>query len=462
MAHDTDAQGNYIRLYTTTINGVRYGIGFAEIAKCLGRTTQDIGQLAGDVNASGVRVGCINMAAKFKPVRKGNMWFTQGDWWMGDDGKCGLDITVYDDLEDFVEDMIAACKSGGVIDYTSHPLPWTYNPPRGGDAPGDIEPYRDIQDFHRYNKNAVFTKPRLQTDKKISIDTGGTIDDNNLYTIDFPDSVTYADGNTLASEGLGLDDIRPTGTTGSELSNVAPLSDYYLGIIFVDCDNTSSWVVGTAEDALGDFVSGWVGMTVEHATQLSAAVANKEIAMIPFLSSEVVTDFNSETLDGVSGAFMSSYGTSPTKAWVHRFGMVDLAITLNNKSWSGSNTGGDLLGTIDIEVCSGPNHTNNFTLSSVDVGIQRLKNGSWVDVSGVGFTASSVTMYYGADEPATGSIVLNRNGQGTNVIHMDDTDTEFVWGGTYRLTLYVGHSNPTEINPDTPSVVYSDSFVIGS
>ena len=92
MAHDTDQQGNYIRLYTTTIGGVKYGITFAEIAKCLGRTYQDIGQLAGDVNASGVRVGSINMAAKYKPVQKDNMWVTKGEWWRGDDGMCGIAI----------------------------------------------------------------------------------------------------------------------------------------------------------------------------------------------------------------------------------------------------------------------------------------------------------------------------------------------------------------------------------
>ena len=48
----------------------------------------------------------------------------------------------------------------------------------------------------------------------------------------------------------------------------------------------------------------------------------------------------------------------------------------------------------------------------------------------------------------------------TNNIHMDDTDPEFVYGGTYRLSLYVNHSNPTELNPNTPAVVYSNSFII--
>lgn len=447
MAHNTD----FSRIYVTANDG----LSIWEVARALGRNVLDLGQLAGDVrysNNAWVRANAINMAAKFKPVRKANMWRGQGSWWLADDGKCGLGITVYDDLEDFVLAMINACKSGGVINYDAKPLPWGYNPPRGTDAPGDVEPFR-LLDFNRYNKNAAFTKPRLQTDKEFSINGSGEIVDNNLYTIDFPDAVTYPDGNTLASESLGLSDIKPNGTTGS------PLADFFFGIILVDCGNLSSWVVGTDADTLADFVSGWVGFTISSASQLSGSVANKEIALIPFLSSEEVQDFNSGSLDSVSGVFLSCYGIGPTKAWIHRFGYVDLEVRLTNKSWSGTSTAGDLLGTIDIEVISGVMGTSNITLSNVQVGIQRLKNGSWVDVSGVGFTASSVVLSPDTDTYPYGSITLQVNGNPNN-IHLDDTDPEFVYGGTYRLTLYVNHPNPSELNPNTPAVVYSNSFII--
>ena len=240
---------------------------------------------------SWVRVGATNKAAKFKAVRKENTWGGKGDWWMAD-GKCGLGIQVYDDLADFVDAIITACKSGTAIDFNAAPLPWIYNPPRGDDAPGDIEPFR-VLDFDHYNRNAVFTKPRLQTDKELTIDNAGDIDDNNLYTVDFPGDVTYPDGRTLASESLGLGDIRPTGSD-------APLSSYYFGIILVDCGNLSSWVVGTDDTSLGNFISGWTGMTIEGARQLSGAVANKEIAMIPFLSSVEVHGFWSDKGLGTS------------------------------------------------------------------------------------------------------------------------------------------------------------------
>lgn len=450
MAHNSD----YSRIYALPDNGLTW----TEVARALGRSVEDEGQLAGDMrwdqdSQSWVRVGATNKAAKFKAVRKENTWGGKGDWWIAD-GKCGLGIQVYDDLADFVDAIITACKSGTAIDFNAAPLPWIYNPPRGDDAPGDIEPFR-VLDFDHYNRNAVFTKPRLQTDKELTIDNAGDIDDNNLYTVDFPGDVTYPDGRTLASESLGLGDIRPTGVSGSD----APLSSYYFGIILVDCGNLSSWVVGTDDTSLGNFISGWTGMTIEGARQLSGAVANKEIAMIPFLSSVEVHGFNSESLDTITGAFLSSYGLGPTRAWVHRFGYVDLEIRLTGKSWSGSTTAGDLLGDIDIEVISGAMGTDDITLTNAQVGIQRLKNGTWVDVDGVGFTAASVVLSPDTDTYPYGTIVLQRSGY-TNNIHMDDTDPEFVYGGTYRLTLYVNHSNPTELNPNTPAVVYSNSFII--
>lgn len=63
MAHNE----GYTKVFVDTTNHI--GLGVHEVARCLGRTTLDVGQLCGDVNASGVRVNAINIWSARKPVR---------------------------------------------------------------------------------------------------------------------------------------------------------------------------------------------------------------------------------------------------------------------------------------------------------------------------------------------------------------------------------------------------------
>ena len=126
------------RLYVDYANG--YGISLIDVANCLRDFRRDKN---GNIDLGMMCTSPkINMWAKYKPVRF--YWNLEGDkpfeWWKGDDGWCGLDIS-----------QAKISNDTNVADIASHYTSdnkngWNYAAPRGGDA----EMFR-LDDFENYN-----------------------------------------------------------------------------------------------------------------------------------------------------------------------------------------------------------------------------------------------------------------------------------------------------------------------
>ena len=118
-----------------------------DVKSVLGTNTLDVGSLC-------TKVTLINKFAKYKPVRLQNVidttvingvaqlnndktWKSTTNWWRGDDGKCGIDVNVYDTEYKLTQGFESE---------------WGYLVPRGGSVT-PIEPYRLI-DFNQYNHKA--------------------------------------------------------------------------------------------------------------------------------------------------------------------------------------------------------------------------------------------------------------------------------------------------------------------
>ena len=112
-----------------------------DISKRTRRASDDLGVLCGDNPM-------INKFAKYKPVRYAEKntkpqlnadmtWKDSANFWRGNDGKCGLDVTVYQREYDLTQGFESD---------------WKYLPPRG-DGITPAEPYRII-DFNQYNHDA--------------------------------------------------------------------------------------------------------------------------------------------------------------------------------------------------------------------------------------------------------------------------------------------------------------------
>ena len=125
-------------LYVDYANG--YGISLIDVANCLRDYRRDKN---GNIDLGMMCTSPkINMWAKYKPVRF--YWNLEGDkpseWWKGDDGWCGLDIS-----------QAKISNDTNVADIASHYTSdnkngWNYAAPRGGDA----EMFR-LDDFENYN-----------------------------------------------------------------------------------------------------------------------------------------------------------------------------------------------------------------------------------------------------------------------------------------------------------------------
>lgn len=126
---------------------ITYPVGVGEVCNVLVTNHADVGWVC-------TRDTLINKFAKYKPVRLQNVidttvingvaqlnndktWKSTAKWWRGDDGRCGLSISVYDTeyklTQGFTND-------------------WAYLPPRGSSVTPN-EPYRLI-DFNQYNHTA--------------------------------------------------------------------------------------------------------------------------------------------------------------------------------------------------------------------------------------------------------------------------------------------------------------------
>ena len=111
----------------------------ADVSYVTRRGSNDVGTLCGNNPM-------INKWAKYKPVILANVidttgqlnsnktWKSTATWWRGTDGKCGLNVAVYNREYDLTQGFESD---------------WGYNPPTGGLA----APYRLI-DFNYYNHNA--------------------------------------------------------------------------------------------------------------------------------------------------------------------------------------------------------------------------------------------------------------------------------------------------------------------
>lgn len=127
---------------------IYYPVNTWDVAKVTRKGSGDVGTLCGSNQM-------INKFAKYKPVRLQNVidstvingvqqlntstkqWLSTANWWRGDDGKCGLNINVYDTEYKLTQGFESD---------------WGYLPPRGNSVTPK-EPYRLI-DFNYYNHKA--------------------------------------------------------------------------------------------------------------------------------------------------------------------------------------------------------------------------------------------------------------------------------------------------------------------
>lgn len=127
---------------------IYYPVNTWDVAKVTRKGSGDVGTLCGSNQM-------INKFAKYKPVRLQNVidstvingvqqlntstkqWLSTANWWRGDDGKCGLNVNVYDTEYKLTQGFESD---------------WGYLPPRGNSVTPK-EPYRLI-DFNYYNHNA--------------------------------------------------------------------------------------------------------------------------------------------------------------------------------------------------------------------------------------------------------------------------------------------------------------------
>jgi len=127
---------------------IYYPVNTWDVAKVTRKGSGDVGTLCGANQM-------INKFAKYKPVRLQNVidstvingvqqlntstkqWLSTANWWRGDDGKCGLNINVYDTEYKLTQGFESD---------------WGYLPPRGNSVTPK-EPYRLI-DFNYYNHSA--------------------------------------------------------------------------------------------------------------------------------------------------------------------------------------------------------------------------------------------------------------------------------------------------------------------
>ena len=375
------------RIYVDTSTDPPTGVTTADIAAVLVRSTLDLGQLCGDVqwddNANAwVRVNAINKFAKYKPVRKENMLDQAGNWWMADDGQCGLAINVYEELVDI------AAKAR-----TQHSdLLWAYNPPRGAAVTSGanihgFEPYR-LLDFNNYISNAEFPMPELFPDAEVTIVSHNATQGTAFHV----PTVAQA----IAQYSLGYNDVKPTGTTDDALG------EYYFGAILVNIDEPTKWCGVTSTTKLkNESTQGWNGWTIYGLDSCtSAAQAYSQFRAIPMFSSVVIDQaYNQGTQTTLNGNFISADSIVGEMIYVHISGKYDLAIS-QSCIWRSSDP--FVRGPLTIEVTTGP--VQNVTLTNVQVNVVE-KNDHTVVINGQNF--GTVQLAIGtSEERASGAVTV--------------------------------------------------------
>lgn len=131
MAHNTD----FSHIYATANDG----LSIWEVARALGRSVQDLGQLCGDIDSQGASVGVINRYSRRKPVRSPKLAaLTDADLKAANFGLGVSSVFANSPL-----DALAASQNYGGT--------WPYQPPRGGIG---VEPFR-LLDFDHYHHQAI-------------------------------------------------------------------------------------------------------------------------------------------------------------------------------------------------------------------------------------------------------------------------------------------------------------------
>ena len=126
MSHNSE------RIYTETVQGVKYGVSIADIKAVLGSSRNDIGGL--------ITYGDINAFSKKKPVIYASLNpYSNTNWWKATNGNCGL--TPYSAQNP---------RSIAQITNVRTMCGWTYTRPNGTLS---TQPFRFL-DFDGYYKNA--------------------------------------------------------------------------------------------------------------------------------------------------------------------------------------------------------------------------------------------------------------------------------------------------------------------
>ena len=390
------------------------GIDFAsDVALVLGRSTTDCGRLCGDTTdpGSGDPGGKINKAAKYKPVIIENAISTDGisNWYRGDDGKCGLGITVYSELADIVDAILESPTA----------LKWSYRPPTGGMA----APYR-ITDFNYYYHIARLLFPQLREEAEFIIPQLGT--DGEQRSAYFLPSYESQDE---ANYSLALSDIYPSRTTDPSLTS------YYLGVVFINRSN-GAWCVATGDTPLSSLSTDvYNPITVLGATSAESQSAYSEMLAVPFLSSvKLDAPYNRSTQDTIVGNFVSLDGNQGCTMYFHKNGKYDMEL-IGTFRWRSADP--YVRGTATIKLTSGPTDTD-VTLHNVQIDVVKVSDDS--DVNGI--TIQSLALTASTDERAEADVAINID---------CSTEDGFDPSSTYRLRLRAD---------ETVAPVYSGNIII--
>lgn len=325
-------------------NGIDF---YADVALVLGRTTTDEGRLCSDTADGNDPGGKVNKAAKFKPVIRANELDCRSvtNWWRGNNGKCGLGFTVFEQLSDFVDAVLAG----------SSQLLWPYNAPQGEMA----APFR-IADFDYYHALAELLLPDTSIYQPEYEIQGNDANSPSAYVLN-----TYVNP-AVAQYSLRMADIYPTRETNN------PLSEYYFGVVFINAADRSKWCVATAPVKVGNLTPGaWNALTVLGASSVTGAGAYSEMIAVPFFSSVYINRaFNQAWTDDVSGNFISCNGRTGHPAFFHYQGYYDLEVTAL-LVWRYSDP--YVRGSVTIRATSGPTGVD-ITLHNVAVDIVRLSD----------------------------------------------------------------------------------------
>lgn len=446
------------RIYVDTSVTPPLGIDPADVAAVLVRNTGDYGQLCGDViwdgslnngNGGWRRCYAINKWAKYKPVRKANMWNTQGvaNWWKADNGLCGIDADlssqnfVFSVFSSFVNRMKAGFDSAS--QYYNNFLNWDYAPPRGmavtSGPPADqhsTEPYRKL-DFDGYIHDAVSPAGNVR---------GG------VYDVIAPSAYDYTIMNYGIELALDPANLQVTDFGGFSVNDEPVLfEDCYIGVLLVNLNSGAwygNWSAATMSKPIKDLNSGDNHIKI-IGTPLSGTAVNTAVKALPFITTcrmtedefpEGINNSNiaqresephPDTGAELTGAWLSAFGVEPVNVTLHRFGQYDISLDTEIEYASHYVTG-------DVYVGIGAAQSSAVSLGNIAFGIcdwddvQLYRNGSITQaelfdrvLEDNTVTWNNVTIPAGSTSVANTLELMSQSGNGLYL--SDDVDTSKDW-----------------------------------